>query len=336
MQSLSELIHSSPLLDLPRSSRVHRLHSFQFPHACCYVKREDELNFGMSGSKLRKYLSLMPHVLSMKPQEAVVLGASQSNHVLSISQLLRQHQIEPIYFLLGTPSLPLVGNALFLSLFAQEDHIHWVPRRGWNQLDQLAIDYQAQQKNKGISVAIIPKGGCCSEALRGAMTLTEDIVRNEKQLGIAFDHIFVDAGTGMMAAALILALTQLKRCCTVHVVLIALSDQEFRQVLNDRAQDLEKLMRSPLPSFVPFSTYLPENAASFGATNAKVFQTIHQLAQKEGFLVDPIFSAKLFEEGKSIIAKRNLTGNVLFVHSGGGLSLTGFQDRLKNSLKSAS
>lgn len=328
MTSLSSLIASYPLLPFPRYSRIHRLHSFSTSNGLCYVKRDDELGFGVSGSKLRKYLSLLPPILERRPQQAVVLGGGFSNHVLSIAQLLREARIEPVLFLLGDPRQELKGNLLWTSLVVDQKHIHWFPRNYWDRLDALAKDYQTIQAEKGIDVAITPKGGNCREALPGAITLAEDIIRYEKEAGIAFDHVVVDAGTGMMAAALILAFGWLNKPCKVHVVLIAQSDAEFEEVLEARREDWEALFGPLLPSSFLYRTYTPQNAPSFGATNAAVFKMIKRTARQEGFLTDPIFTAKLFFEGERIIAEEKLAGNLLFVHSGGGLSLSGFQDQL--------
>ncbi len=312
------------LLNQPHHSRVHPLNSFNFPGCTCYVKRDDELSFGISGSKLRKYLSLMPWILEQKPQEAVVVGSSFSNHVLSISQLLREHQIEPVLFLLGDPTQHHRGNALFMSLFVKEENIHWQPRGNWDKLDSLALDYQTLQKGKNIDVAIVPKGANCKEALLGALTLASNILENEQELGLTFDHVFIDAGTGLMAAALILGFALAKKRCMVHVVLIADTPEAFSKVLEERRQDAGILHNT----LFLYKTYTPTNSPSFGSTNATVFKTIGSIAQQEGFLTDPIFTAKLFFEGRRIIEEEKLMGNILFVHSGGALTLAGFQDQI--------
>lgn len=256
------------------------------------------------------------------------MGGSFSNHVLSISQLLREQQIEPVLFLLGDSKQPLHGNALWSSLFAAKENIHWIPRGNWENLDALAKDYQTIKANNRIPVSIIPKGGNCREALPGALTLAEQILSHEQEIGVPFDHVFVDAGTGMMAAALILAFAALKKPCTIHVLLIAQSDDAFQKVLAERSDDWAALFNTPLPSTFFYKTYVPQNAPSFGATNARVFQTISRIARQEGFLTDPIFTAKLFDEGQRIISEDQLKGNILFVHSGGGLSLSGFQAQM--------
>lgn len=328
MTPLTPLIATYPLLPFPRHSRIHKLRSFSTPDCACYVKRDDELGFGISGSKLRKYLSLLPPLLEQKPQQAAVLGSSYSNHVVSICQLLREWEIQPALFLIGVPQEKPRGNALWMSLFADREHTHWFPRGSWDKLDSFAQEYQALQAKNGVDVAIIPKGANCREALPGALTLAEDILMHEAQENLVFDHVIVDSGTGMMAASLILAFAWMNKPCKVHVLLIAQPDAEFQEVLQTRAKDWESLFGSPLTNPFFYQTYMPKNAPSFGATNAKVFHTIARLAKQEGFLTDPVYTAKLFHEGERIVSEEQLKGNILFIHSGGGLSLAGFQEEL--------
>lgn len=322
--NLQDVINQTPLLERPRHSRVHPLRSIGNHSLRCYVKREDELGFGISGTKLRKYLSLLPFILKERPEHAIVVGSAHSSHVLSFSQLLIEHGISPIYFLLGSADTPLQGNFLFSSLFAQKEKIHWFPKSSWTEIDAIA---RAFAKKHGSCIAV-PKGACCKEALPGALTLPLDILRNEEEIGSQFDHIFIDSGTGLTAVALILGFAHLKKNCTIHVVQMAGTPEEFHSLLSEMQAALPILS----PSHPLFELHSPSIAPAFGSVNPEVFEKIVDLGRKEGFLTDPIFTAKLFLEGELLLKQRNLEGNALFIHSGGGLGLTGFQTQLAKKL----
>jgi 1-aminocyclopropane-1-carboxylate deaminase/D-cysteine desulfhydrase-like pyridoxal-dependent ACC family enzyme len=304
------------------------LNHFQFTGAKCYVKREDELGFGISGSKLRKYLTLLPPLLAQKPVEAVVTGGAFSNHVLSISQLLLEHQIEPVLFLLGEPSTPLKGNLLWTRLFTKVDNLHWVARGNWHQLDDMASEYAQKRCEAGVNAIVIPKGGNGKGALRGAATLALDILQNEKEHGVVFDHVLIDAGTGLTACGLLHAFAYLEKSCDVHVVQIAGSANEFATLLQHTHQEWQTLLQTTSPFPKRFSLHTPRRAAAFGNVNQRVLRTVVDLARQEGFFTDPIYTAKLFAEGKELMQEKQWQGNVLFVHSGGSLSLSGFADQL--------
>ncbi len=320
---LTEALARIPVAPFPRHSRIHPLRSFS---KGCYVKRDDELGFGISGTKVRKYLSMLPALLKDKPDEAILIGSAYSNHVLSFSQLLRENGIKPILFLLGDASCKRQGNLLYASLMADPGQIHWVSRSQWDGIDQIAENFARERRNK--KICIVPKGANCTEALPGALTLALDIIRNEEESGIVFDHLIIDSGTGMTVCALALAFAYLQKDTLLHIVQIAGDEEGFHEVLAQRQKDFEVLIGESVPSPTRFKFYPSSIAPSFGAVNAAVFQMIAEIARNEGFLTDPVFTAKMFAEGKKILAEPNIRGNVLFIHSGGGLGLTGFQEEM--------
>jgi len=322
LEFLEERLSSVALADYPRQSRVHRLNTFDLSGVTTYVKREDELGFGISGTKVRKYLSLLPSLCSQKPQEVILIGGPFSNHILGMVQLLRENAIEPILFLRGEPPSALRGNFLFTSWMSNPENIHWIKRE--ENIEVAAETYLMKRRAEGAKILLVPEGGSSPEALPGLLTLACDIIRNEKGLSLAFDHIFIDAGTGMAASVLILVLSWLQKCTQVHVLLLAGNQEEFRQRLEMDKLLLEAFLKQSLPSPTSYNLYLPQNAPSFGSVNAQVKANIRFIAEAEGILTDPIYSAKLFDEGKKILASSRIQGNVLFIHSGGALTLSGF------------
>lgn len=308
-------------------SRTHALKTFNFPSTTSFVKRDDELGFGISGSKWRKYTSLIPYLTGHNYQEAVVIGGAYSNHVLGISQLLIENRIKPTLFLLGNPTIKLQGNLLLTSLLVPESQVHWISRKNWPDVEALAQSYIENND----SIIVIPEGACMDAALPGALTLGIDILRNEQEDQQQFEHIFVDAGTGLSAIALILAFTWLNRETLIHVLLLADEEEQFLAKLRGFQSVFERFVGDQVDwaaILVRFKLHRPMIARSFGSVNTEIISYIKFLAREEGFFTDPIYSAKLFLEAKNIIRSQTLTGNILMIHSGGALTLMGFQEKL--------
>ena len=306
-------------------SRVHPLKTFNTPSAVSKVKRDDELGFGISGSKLRKYTSLIPYLLTHRYQEAVVIGSAYSNHVLGISQLLIENRIKPVLFLLGDQSIQRQGNLLLTALLVPESQWHWISRTQWPRVETLAADYVQQSQ---LLTLLIPEGGCMDAALPGALTLPLDILQNEEEEGQPFDHVFMDAGTGFSAIATILAFAWLNKKTTLHILLLAGTEEHFFIKLKQFQQSFELFLGvqlDPIALFTQFKLYQPTQARAFGSVNTTIMNHIQFLAREEGFFTDPIYSAKLFWEAKNISKIQALAGNILVVHSGGALTLMGFQ-----------
>jgi 1-aminocyclopropane-1-carboxylate deaminase len=325
---LNEHLAKIPKENYPHHSRVHRLSSFDFGKAKVFIKRDDELGFGISGSKLRKYLTLIPYIKSEAPDEVIVIGSAFSNHVLALGQLLKELRICPVYFLLSFPSPSLKGNFLWTSLLAGQNDIRLISKEDWKEIDLITKRYIEKRSTEHKKVISIPSGGSKKESLPGALTLPLDILRNEDEIGISWDHIFIDSGTGMMAHAVILAFAYLKKNTQLHIVQMAGSRESFHDSLQVRTAEFEELMGQKINLEHGFNLYTPKNAPSFGSVNSKVFRAIAEMAQQEGIFTDPIYTAKLFSEGKQIIKDLSIRGNILFIHSGGGLALSGFQEKL--------
>ena len=119
-------------------SRIHRLQ--WFGRSDIWVKRDDELSFGVSGTKLRKHASIIPALKLKGIEEVVVIGGANSNNVLSAAQTLTENGIKITPFLLGPPSHKQ-GNLKLLSLFIDDDEIHWVSRDQWAGIETLVNNY---------------------------------------------------------------------------------------------------------------------------------------------------------------------------------------------------
>ncbi len=332
LQQLQDCLSAIPQVSYPMHSRVHSLQSFLFPFTSCYVKRDDELGFGISGSKIRKYRTLIPYFIQKGIQEVILIGSAYSNHILSLQQLLVENGLRSTLFLRGDSTSSLQGNSLLTSLFIPPSSIHWLSKKEWHSVESQAYFYAKQQPH---TTFVLPEGGVSVEALPGALTLPLDVQDNEKEKGVHFDHILIEAGTGFTASALILGLNWLERPTTVHVVLLAEDSVAFLSQLKRCHAMFLELMQDSCPFPQNFALHMPQLTGNFGKTKRFLFEAIAQLARDEGFLTDPIYTAKLFIESRCLLTQGKMQGNVLIHHSGGALTLMGFQDRLqKLKLKS--
>ena len=316
---LQQKLEEYPHYNYPSTSRIQPLRSF--PRGF-FVKREDELSFGISGSKFRKYRTLLPYLVQNGYQEIVVIGGGFSNHILSITQLLIENGLTPILFLKGPKPSHTIGNFLFLNTLLPSSSIHWITRNEWPQVREIAADF-AKTKSRSF---VIPEGATLFPSFVGTLTLPLDIIRNEIESGITFDNIWMDVGTGYSASGLLLGLSALKRNISCHLLHLAETEVAFLKQLTELHGECEKWLQEKI-IFPTFTSYFPAISPSFGSTNKTVFDFIIKIAREEGFFLDPIYSAKLFYEINKL---DSLEGNTLVIHSGGALTLSGFQKQLSN------
>ncbi|KTC92588.1 MULTISPECIES: pyridoxal-phosphate dependent enzyme [Legionella] len=301
---------TKPLWNL--SSRIHKLNYFPNNEVVCYVKRDDELGCGVSGSKLRKYASLMPYLMNKGIRHLIIIAGPQSNNLLAALQMAREFKLQPTAFLLKPRNLEIQGNFKLSSLFLSEQEIIWVDRHDWPKVEELAHQYLQELEEPGF---VLSEGASVTEAMGGASSIAIDILNNEKSSGVNFQHIFVDAGTGFSAAALIKGLKELNHPAFIHVLLLADEENTFRHKLKNWIGSIPLQVRC----------FYPATARSFGAVNQTIKNEIKRLAREEGILADPIYSAKLFHSARKHIETEQLKGKVLIIHSGGTLTMAGFE-----------
>lgn len=275
--------------DFPKS-RIHRLRTVP---AC--LKRDDELSFTMSGVKFRKLCGMSRLLRSAK--SFVSYGSARSAFLFALAQYCLQLDVKLELFLLeSTPWQASGTDKLYRRLF-ESFPVTWVKREDWPRIHALLP----------AGKEVIPEGGVGPDALLGAMSLGLDIVEQMREED--FRHVWIDAGTGLSAQALIYALGELlENPPLVHVVLCAGNEESF-------AKDLEAYAFRR----APYVCHRPPTARSYGATNQTVWQTIDRYLQMEGVLLDPMYSAKLI-----LAYEEDRTEQSLIIHSGGGLNNFGF------------
>jgi 1-aminocyclopropane-1-carboxylate deaminase len=291
-----------------------------------FIKREDESGFGMSGSKRRKFASLLPALHAQQIRRVVLIGSARSNHVIALSQLLLEQGIEP-YFLLKQNHQPEPqGNSLLLGLLAKPERIRYLDREAWKERDGHAREWVDKL---GPGATFVPEGGFCREALPGACTLLPDIIENEKQQGLTFEQVWVDAGTGLTAAALILMSVNMREKRHIHVVLMAEDEAAFLKRYQQCARWF--FHSESMPPFPQdrVSFHYPPTARSFGSVNRKVMEEVVSLARTEGLLCDPVYTAKLFLTARHYFSLHPPQQPHLILHGGGGTGLFGFGEKLQ-------
>jgi len=328
LQKLKSLLACLEQEDYPQHSRVHKLQIGRDLGVDCYIKREDELGCLLSGSKVRKYRSLIPALKKARAQEVGLIGGSHSNHILGLSSLLIENNFVPTLFLCSAHEKSLIGNALFSRLMVPERNIFFIERANWPHVEEIAATWQQQAPGR----LVVPEGGATVDCIAGLATLACDIITNEEAIHTPFQELLIDSGTGLTAACLIATFGYLQRSVKIHVCLAASNEAAFRQKLNEAKSALETLTQEKIATLPDYVQHTPPVAPSFGATNSTIFRTIAHTAKHEGLFLDPIYSSKLYLLLETLLKEKALQGPVLFIHSGGLFSLSGFQESLTKQL----
>ncbi|MFW7379139.1 MAG: 1-aminocyclopropane-1-carboxylate deaminase/D-cysteine desulfhydrase [Oligoflexus sp.] len=295
-----------------------------------WLKRDDELSASMSGSKLRKLASLSTAWQQDGAELVLACGGAQSNHLPALLQVIRQTALACQIWVWGRRDhLAARGNQALLQMLVCEEEMHWLAREDWPQVTKLMQEAKERYEAQGKLVFIVCEGGKQVESLWGAMTQALDVLRNERQHQLRWQHIFVDSGTGMSAIGLYCGLALCRQRRDLHVVLIAGDEKQFRQDL--------QLMRSYLQAFhldwddneaPQLHFHRPPTARSFGATNQQIFTFMRDMARQSGVILDAIYTAKLAMTCRAFLEKQKILSPSLVIHSGGIASNDGFWTKI--------
>lgn len=304
-----------------------RVHELRCGPQLTWVKRDDELGFGTSGCKLRKWSSLLPALLKHGVTDALVEGGPRSNNCVVAAQVLRQAGIKPHFVFrqtrerAGDPRQG--GNRLLMELLTSADEMIWLGDVDERAYQDFLNQQLAQWEQAGRRGMVIPEGASCIEALSGAMTLADDILRNEQELQTRFARIFIDSGTALTAVACMLGLARQGRYPQFEIIVVAGDEASFAATLVRYQKALTETLDLP-----PYRLHRPLAGASFGSVTKDGLAFIRRLACDEGILVDPIYTGKLFQKSYALLQNEKPTDASLIVHSGGGTGLFGFATQL--------
>jgi 1-aminocyclopropane-1-carboxylate deaminase len=311
------------------STRVHEMKR-QYQGARLFIKREDELSSGIAGSKYRKFASLIPFFKQELFHEILLIGSAQSNNIVAALQLLIENGIKSKLMLMESNEQELKGNLLWLSMLHQLEDVIWISRENWHSVQMEAEKYLQDAKLSGRRVFILPEGGAVAEALPGAMTLAADILNNEKEHSVKFEHICIDSGSGTSAIGLMLGLRDSGMKKNIYITLIAGNKADFGIQFQALTSSFTKFsgVDSELPQLDTVHFYKPAIAPSFGSITGGILKETMNIAREEGILMDPVYSVKHLLTVRSLIENGKMSGNILFIYNGGSFGLSGFQSRL--------
>ena len=269
---------------------------------------------------------MLPFLISKKVRKIILKGSENANNICGAIQIFKEFGFEVHAFLKKGYGKDLGGNAMLNQLLLAESEVTWFRPRDVKGIDQEIDRYLSKQKCSDDEILILPEGSSHTGSLPGAMSLALDIQKNEEQLGITFSTIFVDAGTGFAAQALILGLGILEHPAKICVIDIGGCEENFFQRLDDWGEVLKGWGFSGTVAKEKVRIFKPESSKSFGSVSRQDLDFIHQLAKKSGILCDPIYSAKCLSMVKSLAT--HFSPPHLAIHSGGQTSLFGFTSKL--------
>lgn len=269
-----------------------------------YVKRDDLIDFAFGGNKVRMAEYIGAVAQERKCTKIITFGSVHSNHVRVMGCLCNYLGIDCDLIILRDSEEATIGGNYKLLQQLKGIHLEYC---NTDEAHEFIDSYQAKQESEGINYLWVPGGGHLVEAAYGYRDAANEILRQQKALGVQFDAVFLPCGTGTTQAGLIMGLKDTD--IDVIGLTVARPVERCKTVITNM---LHKTITTP----EKWNVNVLESKIPYGQTSDEVIETTKVLAQKDGLFLDPVYNAKSFW-GMTEYLKENHYKNVLYLNTGG-------------------
>jgi D-cysteine desulfhydrase len=314
----------TPILKLERLSRRLGVE--------LYVKRDDLTGLLESGNKVRKLEFLLGEALQQGADTLITCGTLQSNCCRAVAAVAARLGLRALLAVKGARPEAYDGNLLIARLLGAE--VRYLSDEEFARVDEALEGLAAEVRAAGGRPYVIPESGS-NEV--GALGYLECAVELAEQIGHGaprFDTVVVTAFSGGSQAGLLMGKQLAGLPSEVVGVPVAFPGDEVRGSI---ARTVARaIARFGFAIEVPKTIHLLDGYQGAGRSGVgeDELDALVSLAQQEGVLLDPVYTAKAFRGLTDTLARdaRALGQRICFVHTGGLFSLFPFRERLSRLL----
>jgi D-cysteine desulfhydrase family pyridoxal phosphate-dependent enzyme len=295
-----------------------------------YIKRDDLTGLALGGNKTRKLEFLLAEARANGAQTLITAGAVQSNHCRQTAAAAARFGFDCILVLAGEPEPSFSGNLLLDELLGAE--IVWAPRPSRDQILKDTFDLAWQSGRRPF---LIPYGGSSPTGAASYVFALQELIQQAPTsvIGGLPDWIIFPTSSGGTQAGLALG----AKLFNFPGKILGISIDEKASDLQERVAGLAAETATLLGENIAFETdeILVNDeflGLGYGIMGEAEREAVLLLAQKEGLLLDPVYTGRA-AGGLISLARRGFFSpgeKVLFWHTGGTPAL--FAARYQNIL----
>lgn len=293
-----------------------------------WIKRDDCTGLSSGGNKTRKLEFLMAEALAEKADTVITQGATQSNHARQTAAIaaklgLACHLLLEDRTGYADEAYTLSGNVLL-------DQLHGATiskRPGGADMQKEMEALAADLRKKGKRPYVIPGGGSNPVGALGYVNAALELLAQATDMGLKIDHVVHATGSAGTQAGLVAGLAMLNS--QIPVLGIGVRAPKDRQEANVFALAEKTCAHMGVPGAVK-REHVVANCdyvgQGYGIPTQGMVEALKLVAQKEGILLDPVYSGKGMAGLIDLIQKGHFKKeeNVVFLHTGGSVGLFGY------------
>jgi D-cysteine desulfhydrase len=305
-KSLNFTLPRTPIIEI-RSHNNTRL----------WLKRDDLTGIELSGNKIRKLDFLLQEAIEKNVQGIITCGGLQSNHCRAAAYAAARLGLETNLFLRGEPENQPTGN-YFLNLLVGAT-IQYVTHEEYLLIDSLMGEKSREMAKKGKNFYIIPEGGSNEIGAWGYIKCFDEITEQLTIGNISIDAIAVPTGSGGTHAGLYLG--KLLNKSDIDIISINVCDDA--EFFRDKIYGIMKKFEQKYDQHFDIEKkniliYDGFTGNGYGKIGDREVEVIKRFIQREGIVLDPVYTAKAYLGLEQLIEQGRLDyQNILFIHTGG-------------------
>lgn len=281
-----------------------------------WLKRNDLTPVMLGGDKPRKLEFELALALDAGADVVVTTGASQSNQARLTVAAARRLGLDAIVVLSRDDYTTLQGNLLLVHLMGAEvvlvdDVDHWGTEASARALSE-------RLRAEGRSPYFIPISATTPQSCLGYVAGALEWADQLHERGVELDIFYLPFGTGGIFAAAMLTMRSLG--VTARFVGISVNDNTAgaHDSLDHWWSEVATLLDTD-PDRGEFSLHDEFVGKGYGDPTPETLEAIRSLATKEGILLDPVYSGKVFAGLRAHRASGAIPdgATVAMLHSGG-------------------
>jgi len=287
-----------------------------------YIKRDDLTGVELSGNKVRKLEFLLADAMNRGADTIITTGGIQSNHCRATAAACARIGLL-CHLILRTepPKPPYDGNLLLDYLFGAE--ITYVPQPEFKKSEKTEFrEIQDRIRAGGRKTYYFPVGGSIPMGAWGYTLAFEELAGQLEGMGIEKAQLILAVGSGGTQTGLHLGRDFLgKSDFRITGFNVCDSPEYFRKYNADLYNETVKRFNLSLENagqddFHLIGDYM---GPGYAIPYPESMETIRQVAEKEGIILDPAYTGKAFhgllEELKKGSVSKDLP--IVFIHTGG-------------------
>jgi D-cysteine desulfhydrase len=282
-----------------------------------WLKRDDLTGMELSGNKIRKLDFLLQQALEDNAHGIITCGGLQSNHCRAAAYAAAKLGLETILFLRGQEEELPTGNHFLNQLVGAK--IQYVTQEEYIDINLLMEKKSLELAKKEKNFYVIPEGGSNEVGAWGYIKCFYEINEQIDAKNISIDAIAVSTGSGGTHAGLLIG--KLLKNSDIDIISINVCDSAkfFKEKISGIIKKFEiKYDQNFGPQKNNIIIYDGFTGSGYGEIGDREVDIIKRFVQKEGIVLDPVYTAKAYFGLEQLINEGQLAyNNILFIHTGG-------------------